>query len=490
MEIKTILNLFFAGKVPSYATSMDVVLLITKDLRKQLQVKTECCRGAEFADDIFVEFFGSGVSELSIADRTAIANLCAEYGAKTGYFPVDEQTLDYLTQTGREQHSIQIMKSYLQKSALFRSVQDADDNVGYDKIIEIFLPDIVVTISGPCKPKDKVELGDVAKDFQSKFGPSLGILNLNIDGQVHTVQNGSVLLTSIASCSNSSNPSVMLTAGLLAKKAVEAGLSVPKYVKRSLSPGAGVVTSYLQDSGVMPYLHMLGFEVMGYGCSSCVENSATQPLIPPDALVCCGVLSGNRNFEGRILPEIKANYLASPPLVIAYALAGRIDIDLQHEPIGQDDQDKPVYLRDIWPSRSEVQEVEKNLVIPSVFKLVSNRLRFGNKEWSNLNVPAQGSCQELFQWSPESTFIRPPSYLKEMMVDNTKTTELKKMRCLLKLEDDVTCDLISPAGSIVRSSAAGEYLLGQGLVPRQFQSFGARRGNSEVISFRIWLFFS
>ena len=459
---------------------MDVVLLITKDLRKQLQIKEASSENAD--RDIFVEFFGSGVSELSIADRIAIANLCGEYGAKTGYFPVDDQTLEYLAQTGREQHSIQIMKAYLQKSALFRSSasqQRDEDSVKYKQTIEIFLPDIVVTISGPFKPKDKVELEDVAKDFHSKFGPSLGVLNLDIDGQLHSVQNGSVLLTSIASCSNSSNPSVMLTAGLLAKKAVEVGLSVPKYVKRSLSPGSGVVTSYLQDSGVMPYLHMLGFEIMGYGCSRCVENSTVQPLIPPNALVCCGVLSGNRNFEGRILPEIKANYLASPPLVIAYALAGRIDIDLQNDPIGRDDKDKPVFLRDIWPSRSEVQEVEKNLVIPSVFKLVSNRLRFGNKEWSNLNVPAKSSCQQLFQWSEESTFIRSPSYLHEM-VTSQNTSELKKMRCLVKLEDDVTCDLISPAGSIVRSSAAGEYLLEQGLVPRQFQSFGARRGNSEV----------
>ena len=347
---------------------MDVVLHITKDLRKQLQV---------FDEDLFVEFFGSGVSELSLADRTAISNLCTEYGAKTGFFPVDQLTLDYLVQTGRDKHSIQIMKTYLQKTALFKSDNieiDTEKNIDYKTIIEIFLPDIVVTISGPLRPKDKIELEEITEDFESKFGPNLGILNLEIDGKLQSIQNGSVLLTSIASSSNTSNPSVMLTAGLLAKKAVEAGLSVPKYVKRSLSPGSGVVTSYLQDSGVMPYLHMLGFEIMGYGCSSCVENSSVLPVLPPDPLVCCGILAGNRNFEGRILPEIKANYLASPPLVIAYALAGRI-CDLTKEPIGADEKGKPIYLRDIWPSRSEVQEVEKNLVIPSVFKLVSNRLR-------------------------------------------------------------------------------------------------------------------
>lgn len=226
---------------------------------------------------------------------------------------------------------------------------------------------------------------------------------------------------------------------------------------------------------------MLGFEIMGYGCSTCVENSCVQPLIPPDALVCCGVLAGNRNFEGRILPEIKANYLASPPLVIAYAIAGRIDIDFKTEPIGKDANDKPVFLKDIWPSRQEVQEIEKRHVIPSIFKLVSNRISFGNKEWSHLHVPSRSDNKLLYQWNSESTFIRPPKYLEEMMT--LAMSELKGMRCLLKLEDNITCDLISPAGSIVRASPAADYLMDKGLVPRQFQSYGTRRGNSEVSTF-------
>lgn len=228
----------------------------------------------------------------------------------------------------------------------------------------------------------------------------------------------------------------------------------------------------------MPYLHMLGFEVVGYGCTSCVENSSCQALIPPDSLVCCSVLAGNRNFEGRIVPEIKANYLASPPLVIAYAIAGKIDVDFTKEPLGYDANEKPIFLKDIWPTRSEVQEVERCQVIPSVFKLVSNRISFGNKEWSALQVPNNPQNSKLYQWNQLSTFIRPPNYLQEMMTDTLN--ELKSMRCLLKLEGNVTCDLISPAGSIVRTSPAAEYLCQRGLVPRQFHSYGARRGNSEV----------
>lgn len=419
---------------------------------------------------------------------------------------MDACTLDYLAQTGREKHSLKVMQKYLELNGLFRvNPDDADyeEDIIYDEIIEVYLPDIVVTISGPTRSKDKVELEDVAKDFKESLSKKFdrphaghgGIFNIDIDGEFHSIKDGSILLSSIASCSNTSNPSVMLTAGLLAKKAVEAGLSVPKFVKRSLCPGSGVVTSYLQDSGVMPYLHMLGkclqmhhysllynfiitgFEVMGYGCSTCCENACVQPLLPPESLVCCGILAGNRNFQGRLLPEIKANYLASPPLVIAYALAGRIDIDFNQEPLGKDANDKPVFLKDIWPSRSEVHQVEKCQVIPSVFNLVSNRIRYGNKEWSNLNVPTSLENPLLYQWNPGSTFIRPPLYLTQSIQKLADET-----RCLLKLGDDVSCDMISPAGSIVRGSPAGDYLTDRGLVPRQFQSFGTRRGNSEVMA--------
>lgn len=493
MPCPKVIGIKLMGKVPIYATSTDVVLLISKEIRKQLPSITKSLQSSDKInqDNVFVEFFGPAVKELSIADRSAVANLCNEYSAKTGFFPVDASTLEYLAQTGREKHSLKVTKEYLQKVGLFRinpEDNDHEDDVVYDEIIEIYLPDIVVTISGPTRPKDKVEVEDVPKDFQSsltkKFDQSSydagGVFNIDIDGQFNSIKDGSILLSSIASCSNTSNPSVMLTAGLLAKKAVEAGLSIPKFVRRSLSPGSGVVTSYLQESGVMPYLHMLGFEVMGYGCSTCMENSCVEPIIPPESLVCCGVLSGNRNFEGRILPEIKANYLASPPLVVAYAMAGRIDIDFNKEPLGKDAKDKPVFLKDIWPSRKEVQEIERCLVIPSVFKLVSNRISYGNKEWSNLNVPNSAENSLLYQWNPLSTFIQPPNYLQEMM---TRTmSQMKNMRCLLKLEDNVTCDLISPAGSIVRASPAADYLTERGLVPRQFQSYGTRRGNSEVMA--------
>ncbi len=418
------------GRVPKFATSMDVVLHVTKELRKQSHIQN----GAS-DEDVFVEFFGPAVEQLSITDRSAIANLCSEYGSMTGFFPVDAATIEYLEHTGRERHSLASIKSYLEKVLMLRPSYSPEDDDMFDAIVEVYLPDIVVTISGPKRTKDKVELGDVAKDFHSTLdapgvGPrAFGLdpeklygsdVNVDVDGDLYTLKHGTILLSSLASCSNSSNPSVMLTAGILAKKAVEAGLSIPKHVKRSLSPGSGMVTSYLQDSGVMPYLHMLGFEVMGYGCTACVENSrvGNDHLLPENSsLICCGVLSGNRNFDGRVRPEIKANYLASPPLVIAYALAGRINIDFENEPLGYDASDnKPVYLKDIWPTRGEIQELEKRQVIPAVFKLVSTRINYGNKEWSCLDIPSSLENPALFQWDVASTLIRSPSYLQVKLI--------------------------------------------------------------------------
>lgn len=486
MQLPTVIGVELAGVVPPLATSTDVVLLVAKELRKT----------ADGTCDTFVEFFGPGVDQLSMSDRSAIANLSAEYGALVGYFPVDDMTIAYLAQTGREKHSLLCMRTYLDRVSLLRETgTDKDCQIKYDQVVTVDLGKVMVTVSGPKKTKDKVQVDQVAKDFWDNLHTSFDLgadhvqgaaaATVDIDGELHTLKHGTVLLSSIASCSNTSNPSVMLTAGLLAKKAVEAGLSVPKYVKRSLSPGSGIVTSYLQDSGVMPYLHMLGFEIMGYGCSACVENSAQQQgaaaqFTGGGQLVCCGVLAGNRNFEGRLDPGIKANYLASPPLVVAYAIAGRIDVDFQKEPLGYSSDDKPVFLADIWPSRQEVGEVEQRHVIPAVFKLVSNRVSYGNKEWSALPVPQSAVNSHLYHWCPSSTFIQPPSYIQEMMQE--RQHGLTGMRCLLKLEDNVSSDQISPAGSIVRNSPAADYLSSRGLVPRQFHSYGARRGNSQVMA--------
>jgi len=476
------------GYIPPYATSTEIVLLITKRLRHTGVV------------NCFVEFFGPGVSELSVADRATIANMCPEYGALVGFFPTDELTMKYLEQTGRDAQQVRCIREYLKAVGMFR---DADAEAEgqeprFSSVIEVDLSEVLPCVSGPKRTKDKIPVDGVCQDFRRSllardgskgFGlmpeDSHKSLRVNIDGSLHTIRHGSVLLAAISSCSNTSNPSVMLGAGLLARKAIEAGLSVAKYVKTSLSPGSGVVTSYLHESGVMPYLYMLGFEVVGYGCSTCVNNSRPLPASIVDAisqgkLVCCGVLSGNRNFEGRIQPDIKANYLASPMLVIAYSIAGRIDIDFNAEPLGFDQSDRPVFLRDIWPSREEIQETERRFVIPAIFRQVYSRISYGNKHWSELPSP-KGS--ELYPWDERSTFIQQPSYVEEHLasIDSRPEEHLKKMRCLVKLGDNVTSDHISPAGSIVRNSPAADYLASQGLVPREYNSYGARRGNCEVM---------
>ena len=471
------------GDVSDYSTSTDIVLMITKRLRQAGVQGT------------FVEFYGSGIKNLSIADRATIANMCPEYGALVGFFPVDEITIKYLAQTGRDKSSIETIEKYLKSAKLFANHDPEEDGlIEFDSVIEIDLADVTPCVSGPKRTKDKIQVSDLGNDFKKSLTAPIGpkgyglsneqvyiSLPVNIDGSLYSIQNGSVLLAAISSCTNTSNPSVMLGAGILARKAVEAGLSVPKVVKTSLSPGSGVVTAYLQESGVMPYLYMLGFEVVGYGCSICADNSKPSlPVSIVDAikqgnLVCCGLLSGNRNFEGRIDPDIKANYLASPLLVIAYALAGTVKINFDQEPIGYNSStNAPVFLRDIWPSRKEIQEVERRYVIPSIFRQVYSRVSYGNKYWNGLEVPENSSN---FPWDSQSTYIKIPSFVSQLRLDN----KLSNMRCLLKLGDDVTSDHISPAGSIARHSPAADYLLSLGLTPREFSSYGARRGNHDVM---------
>ncbi|XP_040578631.1 cytoplasmic aconitate hydratase [Lepeophtheirus salmonis] len=482
LSFPRVVGIRIKGVISDYSTSTDLVLMITKKLRQA---------GVQGA---FVEFFGPSLKELSVADRATISNMCPEYGALVGFFPIDEITIQYLAQSGRDKSHIETVEKYMKTVKMFRS-SDENENIRFASIIEIDLSDIIPCVSGPKRTKDKVSINEIAADFKSAlhlkegpkgYGLSQGqghvAFSVNIDGEYFTVGHGTVLLAAISSCTNTSNPSVMLGAGLLAKKAVECGLSVPKVVKTSLAPGSGVVTSYLQESGVMPYLYMLGFEIVGYGCSTCSYNSG--PNLPDSIvqaikqgnLVCCGLLSGNRNFEGRLDPDIRANYLASPLMVIAYAIAGRIDINLDREPLGFNSHTgEAIFLKNIWPSRQEIQEIERKLVIPGIYRQVYSKVSVGNKHWDSLSVP---NSVDKFPWSSDSTYIKCPEYIKEI---GSNARNWKNMRCLLKLGDNITSDHISPAGSITRSSPAAEYLSSLGLAPREYNSYGARRGNYHVM---------
>ncbi|QQP34949.1 IRP1B [Caligus rogercresseyi] len=417
----------------------------------------------------FVEFFGPSLKELSVADRATIANMCPEYGAL------------YLAQSGRESSHIQTVEKYMKTVKMFRDEND-EGSIKFSEVITIDLSDIVPCVSGPKRTKDKVPISEISKDFKTSlllkegpkgYGLSQGqghvAFSVNIDGEYFTVGHGTVLLAAISSCTNTSNPSVMLGAGLLAKKAVEAGLSrcrnflPPRERRYALPPHVG-----LRDCG--------------YGCSTCSYNSG--PNLPDSIvraikqgnLVCVGLLSGNRNFEGRLDPDIKANYLASPLMVIAYALAGRINLNLRQEPLGYNSHTgAPVFLKDIWPSRAEIQETERKFVIPGIFRRVYSKVSVGNKHWDALPVP---ESQERFPWSEDSSYIKCPEYIKEI---SSNARNWSGMRCLLKLGDNITSDHISPAGSITRSSPAAEYLSSLGLAPREYNSYGARRGNYHVM---------
>ncbi|KAF0040576.1 hypothetical protein F2P81_006474 [Scophthalmus maximus] len=437
------------GSINPLTTSIDVVLGITKHLRQ-----------AGIAGK-FVEFFGPGVSQLSAPDRTTIANMCPEYSATVSFFPVDQVTLQHFKKTNFTQEKLELMEDYMKAVKLFRSFEDPSEDPQYSEVIEINLSSMVPYVSGPKRPQDRVTVSSMKQDFQSCLDEKVCFKGFHIAkekqetrvpflhcGQEYQLAHGSVVIAAVISCTNNCNPSVMLTAGLLAKKAVEAGLVVKPYIRTSLAPGSGMVTHYLSTSGVLPYLSQLGFEVIGYGCATCVGNTAPLPEAVVDAikqgdLVACGVLSGNRHFEGRLCDCVRANYLASPPLVVAYAIAGTVGIDFEKEPLGLTSDGKEVYLRDIWPSREEIQQTEEDTVISSIFKDLRERLE--NKE-----VPAPHS--------------------------------IEGAHALLFLGDKVTTDHISPAGSIARVSAAAKYLLSKRLTPREFNSYGARRGNDAVMT--------
>jgi aconitate hydratase len=471
------------GQLPDGATATDLALTVTEMLRKKGVVGK------------FVEFYGPGLSHMSLADRATVANMAPEYGATMGFFPVDEETLNYLRLTGRDESLIRLVEAYYKAQGMFRT-DDTPDPV-FSDTIELDLSTVVPSLAGPRRPQDRIELKDMKEAWnetlrkpidQGGFGLSeeetaKSVKVQRADGTSYELKNGSVVIAAITSCTNTSNPSVMLGAGLVAKKAVEKGLSVPAYVKTSLTPGSKVVTEYLEAAGLTEPLGQLGFTVAGYGCATCIGNSGPLPedvakAIEENDLTVASVLSGNRNFEGRIHPLVKANYLASPPLVIVYALAGTVDIDLEKEPIGTGSDGQPVYLKDIWPSAEEIIQVMKEAMNPDQFRRQYARVFDANERWNKMPTPKG----DLYDWDEKSTYIQEPPFFVNLSAEVEPIEEIHGARALALLGDSVTTDHISPAGSIAPDSPAGKYLQENGVEPKDFNSYGSRRGNDRVMT--------
>jgi aconitate hydratase len=456
------------GKLPAGTTATDLVLTVTQMLRKKGVVGK------------FVEFYGKGLSSLSLADRATIANMAPEYGATIGFFPVDHLTLDYLRLTNRPANLIALVERYAKEQGLYRT-DDTPDPLFTDTL-ELDLSTVRASLAGPKRPQDRIDLPDVKKSFLQGLGAEPKKSSVALNGSSTELQDGSVVIAAITSCTNTSNPSVLVAAGLLAKKAVERGLKAKPWVKTSLAPGSKVVTEYLQDSGLLAYLEQLNFHLVGYGCTTCIGNSGPLPdpiagVVKQDKLNVAAVLSGNRNFEGRVNPLVRSNYLASPPLVVAYSLAGRVDIDLVNEPLGTGSDGKPVFLADIWPLPEEVQAVMEKHVTSSQFASQYAEVFAGDDRWNSIPVPKG----DLYVWDDKSTYIKRPPYFDTMVDPSASVSDYEGLRCLAVLGDSVTTDHISPAGSIPVDSPAGRYLIEQGVKPADFNSYGARRGNHEVM---------
>ena len=455
------------GRMPEGCTATDLVLTIPQILRKKGVVGK------------IVEFYGQGLGALSLADRATVGNMAPEYGATAGFFPVDAETLAYLSFTNRDASLVELVEAYTKEQGLFRT--DATPDPVYADTVDLDLATVTPSMAGPKRPQDRVNLPDVKKNFEAAFGGAHKPVAIDMNGGA-MLDNGSVVIAAITSCTNTSNPSVMLGAGLLAKKAVERGLKPKPWVKTSLAPGSKVVSDYYREAGLTPYLEALNFHLVGYGCTTCIGNSGPLPEVVAEAvqrenLTVAAVLSGNRNFEGRINAQVKANYLASPPLVVAYALAGRIDIDLTTEPLGEDSAGAPVYLRDIWPSDEEVRETVRKSIRRDMFQHEYEKAFEGDANWRTMPVPTG----DMFVWDPESTYIKRPPYFDHMVDPETSVQDLRAMRVLALLGDSITTDHISPAGSIGKDTPAGRYLIAQGVQPKDFNSYGARRGNHEVM---------
>jgi aconitate hydratase len=469
------------GRVREGVTATDLVLTVTEMLRKHGVV------------DKFVEFYGDGLSQMTLADRATVANMAPEYGATMGFFPVDEETLHYLRQTGRSEAEVERVERYCKEQGIFRSNEAPDPE--YSETLELDLEAVMPSLAGPKRPQDRVPLSAMKGAFREAlaapvkergFGlspqASEQVATVGFNGNQATLKHGSVLIAAITSCTNTSNPSVMLGAGLLAKKAADRGLRVPLYVKTSLAPGSKVVTEYLKAAGLIEPLAALHFDLVGYGCTTCIGNSG--PLLPEVAkavtehqLVAAAVLSGNRNFEGRVHPQVRANYLASPPLVVAYALAGTVDIDFESEPLGKDRAGSPVYLRDIWPSQAEVGQAMDRAIRPEMFRESYANVWDGNPTWNA--IPVAGGA--LYEWRPDSTYIQEPPFFTGLSPELEPISEIHGARVLALLGDSITTDHISPAGSIAEESPAGRYLIERGVAKKDFNSYGSRRGNDRVM---------
>ena len=515
MLVPQVVGVKLMGRLPAGATATDLVLTVTQLLRSIGVVGR------------FVEYFGDGLSRLPVADRATIANMAPEYGATCGFFPVDDETLRYLRLTGRGDDHVRLVEAYCKAQRLFH---EPGKEPAYTRVVELDLSTVEPSVAGPRRPQDRLPLAAVKQSFITSLGtfgigygkqdqelatsfpasdppksaapgaqppkedarPTLAAspppdhsaseVSVRLDGGSVELSHGSVVIAAITSCTNTSNPSVMIAAGLLAKNAVERGLSRKPWVKTSLAPGSKAVTEYYRRAGLVPYLDALGFATVGYGCTTCIGNSGPLPepisrAISEGSLVVSAVLSGNRNFEARIHPEVKANYLASPPLVVAYAIAGRIDIDLTTEPLAQDRDGRNVFLRDLWPSAEEVADLVRQTVHGDAFRATYADVFTGDEQWVTLPVP-EG---QLFAWDPKSTYVRRPPYFDRMAADPGPVADISGARCLVMLGDSVTTDHISPAGAIHPDSPAGQYLLAHGVGRRDFNSYGSRRGNHEVM---------
>ena len=521
MKLPEVVGVKLEGELPEGATATDLVLHVTEDLREVGVV------------DRFVEFFGPGVASLTVPDRATLSNMAPEQGSTISVFPVDESTLDYLELTGREPEHVELVREYLEAQGLF-----GESEPEYTEVVEVDLSAVEPSLAGPKRPQDRVPMRDMKTHFRGLLHgefeehvddldeeaivrwlgeggdgyaegegdaatdggtaaeprtgevpeePDLGELTKRVeiempDGSETEIGHGSVVVSAITSCTNTSNPSVMLAAGLLAKNAVEAGLDVPAYVKTSLAPGSRVVTEYLEASGLLPYLEELGYGVVGYGCTTCIGNAGPLPepveaAIDEHDLWTTSVLSGNRNFEARIHPKIRANYLASPPLVVAYGLAGRMDVDLETEPVGTNDDGEPVYLSDLWPDPAEVQSFIHDSVDASMFREKYASVFEGDERWEALEAPTG----DVYEWDEESTYIREPPFFKDFPLEKPGVADIDGARCLMLLGDTVTTDHISPAGPFSSQLPAGQWLEERGVPPAQFNTYGSRRGNHEVM---------
>ncbi|MBM7663121.1 aconitate hydratase [Bacillus mesophilus] len=481
--VPEVIGVKLVGDLPNGTTATDLALKVTQVLRAKGVVNK------------FVEFFGPGVAKLPLADRATIANMAPEYGATCGFFPVDDEALSYLRLTGRDEQLISVVEQYSKENGLFFT-PDAEEPVFTD-IVEIDLSEIEANLSGPKRPQDLIPLSMMKESFNQALSAPAGNQGFGLkptdltkevtvkfnNGDEATMKTGAVAIAAITSCTNTSNPYVLIASGLVAKKAVEKGLEVPKYVKTSLAPGSKVVTAYLENSGLLPYLEKLGFNTVGYGCTTCIGNSGPlldeiEKAVAENDLLVTSVLSGNRNFEGRIHPLVKGNYLASPPLVVAYALAGTVDVDLQNDVIGKDQDGNDVFFKDIWPTTEEINQLVKDTVTPDLFRKEYETVFDDNARWNEIETTEDA----LYQWDEDSTYIQNPPFFEGLSAEPGIVEPLRDLRVVGKFGDSVTTDHISPAGAIGKDTPAGRYLQEKGVSPRDFNSYGSRRGNDRIMT--------